>query len=170
MMPGHSSRAKSLFSIPLVPCSAPLRNRERLAGGPGGGNERPWSTHGGGEIFGTMPTSSGLPCFLSERGLEVLPKWDANKGCGLPHLSTRIQPQQPAEHTRNRSGTPPTMTTPCHYTIRPPAGVPLRGTANGQNGWPPPPPLPCSVCLWPADAGPVAANAAPGEPVARRPR
>ncbi len=31
-------------------------NRERLAGGPGGGNERPWSPHGGGEIWVRMPT------------------------------------------------------------------------------------------------------------------
>src|SRR5436190_23109598 len=30
-------------------------NRERLAGGPGGGNERPWSAHGGAETPAWRP-------------------------------------------------------------------------------------------------------------------
>ena len=41
-------------------------NRERLAWGPGGGNEHPWSSHGCGETLGTMPPLLAIP-FLSPR-------------------------------------------------------------------------------------------------------
>ena len=37
-----------------TPKSAPKGNRERLARGPGGGNEHPWSPHGCGESSATM--------------------------------------------------------------------------------------------------------------------
>jgi len=86
-----------------------MRNRERLAGGPGGGKERPWSPHGGGEIFGTDADAVRTPMLLIRaRASRPCPKGMRRKRCGLPHLSARIKPQQPAERTRNRSGTPPT--------------------------------------------------------------
>src|SRR5262249_42734463 len=37
----------------FLPPNLPAEQRRWLAGGPGGGNERPWSPHGRGEICGT---------------------------------------------------------------------------------------------------------------------
>jgi len=42
----------SLFAT-FLPPNFPAEQRRWLAGGPGGGNERPWSPHGCGEICGT---------------------------------------------------------------------------------------------------------------------
>jgi hypothetical protein len=105
-------------------------------------------------------------------GWRPCPKGMRRKArCGLPHLSARFLPQQPAERTRNRAGSALTTLARDGDGFTPPlVDACLRDTANARNDWRRRQWPRCWACRGPGGAGPVAANAVAVGPAARPPR
>src|SRR5215831_1149039 len=61
----------------FLPPDLPAEQRRWLAGGPGGGNERPWSPHGCGEICGTEACRTAAATQRLGDALDY-------SGCGTP--------------------------------------------------------------------------------------
>src|SRR5262245_53075219 len=103
MKPWGSQVSLSLFSS-----ESPYGTEKRLAGGPGGGNERPWSPHGRGEIFGT----EAPPMATTQRLGDALDY----SSCGTSWART-CRPRYPDAPRRPFVRTSSCVTSVCHGRI-----------------------------------------------------